>query len=402
MAKKKLLLFHHNTTASGAGLSAMHIIANIPLEQYEFVVCIPAWKGDLCEKVEAMGIRVRRDFQNTCGYMHVNGFHYNVCSIAHLHNVYELLQSKNVVERVLQEEKPDIVMVNSMTLFWIGHLAQKVGAKTICFHRETYCHGLFGVRTKYIKHRLNSDFDKIVFLSDYDMWQTGNCYEKYVKITDKVDVALYENRNQLDARRELELPEDEKLILFAGGISKLKGIEVILKALRLMQSGAKLVILQYGKPMPLASGIRGLRQRIRRLLRKDINYWAENYIVEHRLQDKLILRGRTDEVEKYFAACDMVVFPSQEAHQSRPIFEAGVAKRPIVVSDFENTREFLDETNGWCVKHDDIEAWATVCDEVLRGGADVAKRIEMNYNNVLSRNHLKKQWEEIDSLLVKL
>lgn len=399
---KKLLFFHHNTTSVGAGLSALHIIANIPRERYDIVVCIPNWEGDLCEKIENMGIRVRTDLHHSSSYTHVNGYHYNLFSISHIHNVYELLQSKKVVEKVLQEEQPDIVMVNSMTLFWIGRLARKVGAKTVCFHRETYYRGLFGMRTKYIKRKLNSDFDKIAFLSDYDMQQTGNCYDKYIKITDKVDVVLYENINQIDARKELQLPIDEKLILFAGGISKLKGIEVMLKALNSLQTEAKLIILQYSEPAPLASGLRGLRQRIQRWRKKDTNYWAEQYIAEHHLQDRLILRGRTDEVEKYFAACDLVVFPSQEAHQARPIFEAGVAKRPIIVSDFENTREFLDETNGWCVKYDDAEAWAAVCDEVLARNAMVDKKVEINYNKMVRENCIHLQREEIDMLLSRL
>lgn len=398
---RKILLFHHNTSSVGAGLSLLHIVQSIEKAQYEVVVCIPEWKGDLKEKIQNRGIRVRTDFCVPYEYTHVNGYNYSLFSVSHFHNIYNLLCNKAVVEKILQEEQPDIIMVNSMTLFWIGRLAQKKGVKTVCFNRETYCRGLFGIRTRYMKHRLNTSFDKIVFLSDYDMQQTGNCYDKYIKITDKVDVALYENINQIDARKELGLPSKEKLILFAGGISKLKGIEVILKALNSLQTEAKLVVLQYSESAPLGSGLRGLRQRIQRLQKKDTNYWAEQYIAEHQLKDKLILRGSTDEVEKYFVACDLVVFPSREAHQARPIFEAGVAKRPIIISDFENTREFLDETNGWCVKYDDAEAWAKVCDEVLVGGPQVVQKVKKNYNDVIRENNLKTQAREIKEALLR-
>ena len=359
---KKVLFIHHNTISVGAGLSALQIVGNIPQKSYDITVCMPNGEGDLASKFEAMGVKVRNEIPCTCTYTHVSGYHYNVFSISHIHNVFELLRAKKTIENVIEEEKPDIVIVNSMTLFWIGKIAKRAGAKTVCFDRETYCQGMFGVRTRYIKSKLNRDFDKIVFLSEYDMMQTGKNFDKYVKITDKVDPVLYEKINKNETRRELKLPCDEKLILYTGGISTLKGIEVILQAVNFMKINAKLIILQYNKATAPKSGLRGIRQKIQRWRGKDVNYWVEQYINENNLENKLILRGRTDEVEKYFVACDMVVFPSQEAHQARPIFEAGVSKRPIVASAFENTREFLDETNGWSIKYDDVEKWAKTCE----------------------------------------
>lgn len=399
---KKILFIHHNASTVGAGLSAFHIVASIPREEYEVVVCMPDGKGDLCEKLENTGIRVRKDIHHSCTYTHVNGYHYNLFSISHFHNIYELVKSRKIFKRVIQEENPDIVMVNSMTLFWIGRLAQKAGAKTVCFHRESYYPGLLGLRTKYIKYRLNNDFDKIVFLSDYDMQQTGNLYSKYMKITDKVDVSLYEGLNKEDMRKELDLPNNEKLVLYVGGVSKLKGIEVALKTFKELQKEAKLIVLQYVKATDLSRGIRGLRQKFRRWEGKDIPYWTDNFIRENNMEANLILRGKTDQVEKYFVACDLVIFPSQEAHQARPVFEAGIAKRPIVISDFDNTKEFLDNSNGWCVKYDDVGMWIKTCRDILQKGTEVDKRIEMNYNKTKSGHSLKKLTQEINELLNNL
>lgn len=399
---KKVLFIHHNTISVGAGLSALQIVGNIPQKSYDITVCMPNGEGDLASKFEAMGVKVRNEIPCTCTYTHVSGYHYNVFSISHIHNVFELLRAKKTIENVIEEEKPDIVIVNSMTLFWIGKIAKRAGAKTVCFDRETYCHGMFGVRTRYIKSKLNRDFDKIVFLSEYDMMQTGKNFDKYVKITDKVDPVLYEKINKNETRRELKLPCDEKLILYTGGISTLKGIEVILQAVNFMKINAKLIILQYNKATAPKSGLRGIRQKIQRWRGKDVNYWVEQYIKENNLENKLILRGRTDEVEKYFVACDMVVFPSQEAHQARPIFEAGVSKRPIVASAFENTREFLDETNGWSIKYDDVEKWAKTCDEILRNGTETALKIQNNYIRSIATNSIETLKNEIGNLLTAL
>lgn len=399
---KKVLFIHHNTISVGAGLSALQIVGNIPQKSYDITVCMPDGEGDLASKFEAMGVKVRNEIPCTCTYTHVSGYHYNVFSISHIHNVFDLLRAKKTIENVIEEEKPDIVIVNSMTLFWIGKIAKRAGAKTVCFDRETYCHGMFGVRTRYIKSKLNRDFDKIVFLSEYDMMQTGKNFDKYVKITDKVDEKLYCQLNKDEERKALDLPMNEKLILYVGGMSKLKGIDVALKMITEMQVEAKLIILQYAEPCEAQKGIRGIRQGIRRKRNEDIEYWSENYIKANNLNRLLILRGRTDAVEKYFAASDVIIFPSQEPHQARPIFEAGISKRPIIVSDYENTREFLDNTCGWCVKKEDIQLWAQTCDGILTNEVETEKRVEKNYSKVRLNNTIEMLQNEIELLLYSL
>ena len=48
---------------------------------------------------------------------------------------------------------------------------------------------------------------------------------------------------------------NEKLILYVGGMSKLKGIDVALKMITEMQVEAKLIILQYAEPCEAQKGI---------------------------------------------------------------------------------------------------------------------------------------------------
>ena len=36
-------------------------------------------------------------------------------------------------------------------------------------------------------------------------------------------------------------------------------------------------------------------------------------------------------------------------------FEVGISPKTIIASAVENAREFLDETNGWSIKYDDVE-----------------------------------------------
>ena len=63
--------------------------------------------------------------------------------------------------------------------------------------------------------------------------------------------------------------------------------------------------------------------------------------------ERIVFCKSSVEVPTWYAACDLVVFPSTKAHQAMPIYEAGMAERLMIISDFVNTREFLEnEKNG--------------------------------------------------------
>ena len=57
--------------------------------------------------------------------------------------------------------------------------------------------------------------------------------------------------------------------------------------------------------------------------------------------------GSQDDMSVLYSAADAVVFPSLLPHQSRPAYEAGMFALPIVITDFEETREFVaNRVNG--------------------------------------------------------
>ena len=166
---RKIVLFHHYNSSLGAGMCLLHILQNIDKSKYDVIVYLPAIKGDLGAKINDMGIKAVHNKDASLAYMHFNGAQKMIWNIRSIKNCIDINKSKKEVERILKSENPDIVMVNSMTLFWIGKIAKKINIRTCCFHRETYCHGLFGLRTSYIKRSLKKYFDKVIFISNYDM-----------------------------------------------------------------------------------------------------------------------------------------------------------------------------------------------------------------------------------------
>ena len=295
---KKLLVFHHYNSSLGAGLSLLHILQSLDRGEFDIHVCLPAISGDLDKKIIAMGIHVIYA-KSVCAYMHFNGSPVPCMSLRHLRNIQAIRTNKVEIRDIIFKEKPDIVIVNSMTLFWIGAIAKKNHVQSICFHRETYKHGLLGVRSAYIKKRLCADFDIVVFLSNYDMKQTPKGAAKFVRITDKVDVQSYEMLKQDVCRNQLNLPAtDTPLILYVGGMAELKGPEILVHALEKMKhTDAKLVFLQY-QPQYL-NGIKAkVKNVIKILLGKNLQYRIESFINRHNLSERIIFRPATDCVEK--------------------------------------------------------------------------------------------------------
>lgn len=388
---KKIIIFHHYNTCVGAGLCLFQIAVSLKNE-YEVVVCLPDYKGDLNSKLLTNGIRTIQLKNIPKSYSHYNGSYKPFLSRQHINDIFLIQRSKNKIIEILKTEAPDFALVNSMTLFWIGKIVKKMNIKSICYVRETYCSTLLNVRTNYIKTCLNKYFDTVIFISKYDMYATGKKYDKYVLITDKVDFSLYSKLNKKKARDELHLPNDKSIILYVGGDNPIKGPMVILKAMKCIKSDAKLVYLQHS-----SSTSKGIAIFIRRMLGKDISFKVEKYIYKNKLSDKVILRATSDEVQKYFIASDLVVFPNTIAHQARPIYEAGYVKIPIIATDFENIREFLNSSTGFVFKKNDFVELSILIDNILNGKIDVSTKLLNNYEQtVKNHNYLTLANEIID------
>lgn len=388
----KILVFHHYNSSLGAGLSLLHILESIDYKKNQVTVCIPNVVGDLANKINDMGINVIQS-DAVISYMHFSGNNMSFLSRMNYKNIKAILNAKDKIKKIIIDINPDIVAVNSMTLFWIGEIAQKCDAKTICFNRETYRKGFLGLRTSYIKKCLGEFFDIVVFLSNFDLRETPVRKAKYIRITDKVDVSKYENLEQERCRIIEQLPQERKLVLYAGGMAKLKGPEVLMKALaKTKDKSICLVFLQY-TPMHFDGMSQKIKNAIKILLNKNLQYKIESYIKHHQLSDRVIFKPSTDKVERYFVACDAVVFPCHNPHQARPLFEAGISKRPIIISDFPNYREFIDDSNGWLFSPDNANELAKCLDSVF--SQDTTSRVEENYRRVMRENNLSSMPTEI-------
>lgn len=134
-----------------------------------------------------------------------------------------------------------------------------------------------------------------------------------------------------EARSRLGLRTDEQVLLFFGNIAPYKGVEYLIEALELLESGLpRLRLIIAGRPKGAESYWRSLNERIEasglgpRVIRR-IEYIPDA------------------ETELYFKAADTLILPYTNVFQSGVLFLAYNFGLPVIVADIASMKEDIVE-----------------------------------------------------------
>jgi glycosyltransferase involved in cell wall biosynthesis len=400
--KKKILLIHHYGGIGGAGTSLLHIIKAVDKTKYHLTVLCPERPNEMIDLLKIEDCEIIGSKTSPKIFAHYNGGISCALSLKTLKNVYEVFKDKKYIEQYIAEINPDIVAVNSMTLFWIGRIAKKMGKKTICFHRETYQKGLFGIRTRIIKQGLSKWFDKVAFISWNDFNETGNIAADKKVIYDRVDIESFNKYKKQEARKLLGLEKNKKYLLYLGGMSLLKGADIIMDAMKyITNDDINLIFINESENIqkPSFKQCYTMKDKLKFIARQNAKMKILNIYFKGKLEDKVIFKKRTANPELYYKACDLVVFPSTKPHQSRPIYEAGITKIPILITDFEETKEFAENgVTAITFKNKDSRDLANKISMILENKINVKKIIENNYKQTIVNHNLATLKSDLEKL----
>jgi glycosyltransferase involved in cell wall biosynthesis len=286
-----------------------------------------------------------------------------------------------------------------MTLFWIAKIAKKYNIKTILFFRETLIKGLFGLRTSFIKRNLNLYVDRISFISEFDLVRNSGitCNKRVIYNINEIN----ENSGEKNFYREkLGLNADKKYILYVGGLYKLKGAHVLIKAAKLLKrNDVDYIFLGIKSQEKLISKIRLPFEKIKYILNFGYENKCMKLIVKYNLLDKIKFFPPQTDTSYFYSASDILVYPMTSPHQARPIFEAGINKTPIIITDFPNIKEFINEKNGFLFQNEDYQGLAKCINFVLDNNDQVNEKVEYNYQLVKRRHSYKTFHSKIKILL---
>lgn len=409
--KKKVLIVHHFGGIGGAGVSLIHIIESFKLmsDKYEVEVYCPSNPSDMNNYLSKFDVGITGTCKSVTTFNHYSGNDKSIFSFQSLRNIIDIVNKVgwSDLKSCILEFHPDIVLLNSMTLCWMGKLIRELGVKVICFNRETFASGLLGMRTHFIRKCLKVNFDAIAFISRSDIDATGNINGHTLLITDKVNISDYLRIKNNDYPNDIESTLENKFIItYLGGLSKLKGAHIIIKAFAFLDSDAyRLRILQFNrsKALKTLSECGSIREKMKYITGFDYEARVLRLIDKYNLWNKIDFIPSVIDVEKYIVQSNVIVFPSTEPHQARPIFEAGAAKVPIIITEFPQTSEFaINRLNSLTFRNGNFRELASKIRE-LEGNEELKKTLIINnFKFTYEHHNIEDLKEELDDMLSKI
>ena len=179
-------------------------------------------------------------------------------------------------------------------------------------------------------------------------------------IPNGVDLVRFHNQNKTDARREIierhNLPEESFLCLFVGSSWVRKGLLFILQALAQINKTQQRIA-----PYLIVVGP-GDELKYRQI--------ASSLGIEGRV----VFAGKRSDVQLYYAASDIFVFPSLYEACPLVVFEAAASGIPVLGTKINGVEDFLqDGINGFFVE---------------QNPEDIAEKLQLLMNNVSLREQM--------------
>lgn len=389
----KVLFIHHSGILGGAGISLINVVKSVA-ENHEVYVGVSSDPDDIYNLLrqsshENSNIKVFSYGRRIGAITYYSGGD-NLFSPRFVYRCLLTIKQRKYWNNKIKEINPDVVITNSKILCWMSGLTQIKKRKSICFVRET----VKGNRKSFLNNQIAKKLDKykkVVYLSEYDR-KLENLKHAESSVVhnfisgDQFDTTLSKN----DALNILSLPNDKFYVLYVGGVSEMKGFDLIVQAVLQMDDDVHLIVA--GNDFNQAKITKD---------KSEIDYadkW-QSIIEKEDKKGKIHILGRVKDMSDCYAACDVLAFPMRSPHQSRPAFEAGLFMKPVIISDFKNISEFVrNDDNGIRVLPNDVTA-LTDAIGCLRND-ELRKFLgKNNYLNTIENHSKDKSCEKIRMLI---
>tara|TARA_B110000879_G_C11037642_1_gene457502 strand:+ start:5 stop:961 length:957 start_codon:yes stop_codon:yes gene_type:complete len=300
--------------------------------------------------------------------------------------MFRVLLHKKRWQAILDDECPDLVIVNAIVLCWFAIFSKNY--KLMCFVRETVRGDRRSWANKFMA-KLLEKFYLVSFLSNYDR-NAWNLTDPHSIVThDFMELSDFEPKLEKGiACAELSIEAEPFNVLFLGGMNKLKGTKVAVESMAALCNENIQLIIAGNNPEKFAFGT------FKNLWNSLVHFSSKLYfssvlqrISSSSLRKKIHYIGVQSNVRLAFDACDILIIPMVEPHQARPVFEFGVQKKPIIISDFDNVGEFvIDNVNGLTFKPNDHVALSQCIKKLYQNRALYTSLGYSNYQNAVT-NH---------------
>jgi len=341
--RKRILFIHHGAGLGGAALSLAYLIRGLDKNRFEPLV--------LCIQRDAPTELFRREGAQTiyAGPL-MDAPHTTMCWL----RWYQLVELARIIwdqvrvllwiaPHVFEKHAPDLVHLNTSSLWAWAMAARKRGIPVVCHIREPLARGYFGIRRKITRERLDRYTNACIAICRFDANQLAPSTRNHV-VFNFVDFSQFNRQpDPIPVKRRLGMAKDEAMILFLGGLSKEKG------TLELLRSAAgflkpRRVLFIAGR---MGGDLGGIRKAVLSVFRA-LRVAAYRVLVERELQrlrlthpNQVRLIGLVSNVPELMAACDLLVFPATVPHFARPVIEAAAMGKPSIASGIGGLPELV-------------------------------------------------------------
>lgn len=367
MSKIKILYIHHATGWGGAPINMINIIKNLDPTKFEAHVLL---LKDSVVKDRLKDLNINYTVCNL--YFYKNLYTYFSHSDAGLIKPYQFikllkcffswfLSKYYFAPKVLKSQNFDIVQLNSSVLSdWI-HPASRKG-KVIYHIQEPISKGYLGLRYHFIRSEVAKYADKIIAIS--------NDNANRIKLPKKTEIVY----NFTEIPERLKVSESIKRVLYVGGPAKIKGIDVVINAIPLLDKNIKIILVGHFPSLKPLGFIKRIAYQV---------LYPEAFILRNKLESLVLLPnvvfiGSMIDIKSELQKATILISPFILPHFSRPVIEAFAYGKPVVASNVLGMDEIVDDNlNGMLFKNGDANELAKAINKLV---FDEKKLIEMGEN----------------------
>lgn len=296
--------------------------------------------------------------------------------------------SDKKLKRFFEENKPDILHCHSP--FNLGKFFAEVGKKTdapsiLTFHTKFKDEFLRITKSKVLTNFMMKRIMKVINAQDY-VWTVSDGSAETLReygyngeitvIRNGTDMTLPENADELvaDINKKYNLTDCENVMLFVGRIVRVKNLQLIFNALK---------IVKEKKNLPFKMLIVGNGSELREYQRM---------VEELELSDRVIFVGEiTDRnyLKAFYLRADLFTFASTFDTASLCPLEAATFSLPtLLIKDSPTSETVKDNFSGYC-EVEDPQAWA---DKIIEIFSDKAKLKEVGDG---ARKYVYRSWKDV-------
>ena len=363
---KTVLFIQHAGVLGGSVKSLRQLIQFLRLNEYQAKVCLLHASKEVVDYYAAYNIptfvenKIRSIFHTSGSWVN---FREPFSLISWLRGLIQWRISAFATLKVVASNPCDVVHLNSSILLPSAFALHKFGYKFIWHVRESPQPKYFGNRLQFFRFFLRKLPSERVFLSESDRFGWMGTDKYGVVIPNSFDDELLNFGDDIDnSKRHLGLSANERIILYLGGFSRIKGIFVLLDAMNVLaDEGVRVICIMPGTTRAQGQSFRSRFGRA--VMRVTIGGTDEmkvlRLIKERGLEQKIRMMPFQEELGAFFQAADLLVFPSTAPHFAMPVIEAAAAGKPVIASDFDGMRDLVDNgVTGLLIKPGDSLALA--------------------------------------------